>query len=66
MHPSYTQHSISYNGRNDAASFWLIDNHDGHMGEYWDRIFLLKDGIFKEIFNHADRNRLVTRLRGKR
>lgn len=33
----------------------LIDNHDGHMGEYWDKIFLLKDGIFKEIFNHADK-----------
>lgn len=33
----------------------LINNHDGHMGEYWDRVFLLKDGIFEEIFDHTDK-----------
>lgn len=33
----------------------LIDNHDGHMGEYWDKVFELKDGVFKEIYNHTDK-----------
>lgn len=33
----------------------LIDNHDGHMGDYWDKVFELKDGAFKEIYNHTDK-----------
>ena len=33
----------------------LIENHDGSMGEYWDKVFELKDGVFKEIFNHTDK-----------
>jgi hypothetical protein len=33
----------------------LIENHDGHMGEYWDKVFELKDGVFKEIYNHTDK-----------
>ena len=30
----------------------LMENKDGSMGEYWDKIFMLKDGTFTEIFNH--------------
>jgi len=33
----------------------LIENHAGSMGEYWDKVFELKDGVFKEIFNHTDK-----------
>ena len=33
----------------------LIENKDGSMGEYWDKVFLLKDGVFTEIFNHTDK-----------
>ena len=33
----------------------LIENKDGSMGEYWDKVFLLKDGAFTEIFNHTDK-----------
>ncbi len=33
----------------------LIENNDGSMGEYWDKVFELKDGVFKEIYNHTDK-----------
>lgn len=32
----------------------LIENNDGSMGEYWDKVFMLKDGAFTEIYNHTD------------
>jgi len=32
----------------------LIENNDGSMGEYWDKVFVLKDGAFTEIYNHTD------------
>ncbi len=33
----------------------LIENKDGSMGEYWDKVFELKGGVFKEIYNHTDK-----------
>ncbi|MCR5444125.1 MAG: hypothetical protein K6E96_00380 [Bacteroidales bacterium] len=33
----------------------LIENHDGHMGYYYDRVFRLENGVFTELFNHSDR-----------
>ena len=33
----------------------LIENNDGSMGEYWDRVFRLEDGRFTKIFDHTDR-----------
>lgn len=32
----------------------LIENNDGSMGEYWDKVFVLKNGAFTEIYNHTD------------
>lgn len=32
----------------------LIENNDGSMGDYWDKVFVLKDGAFTEIYNHTD------------
>ena len=32
----------------------LIENHDGSMGYYYDRVFRLENGVFTEIFNHTD------------
>lgn len=33
----------------------LIEDNDGSMGEYWDRVFRLEDGRFTKIFDHTDR-----------
>ena len=33
----------------------LIENNDGSMGEYWDKVIRLEDGKFTEIFNHTDK-----------
>jgi hypothetical protein len=32
----------------------MIENNDGSMGEYWDKVFILKNGAFTEIYNHTD------------
>ena len=32
----------------------LIENHDGSMGYYYDRVFRLENGVFTELFNHTD------------
>ena len=33
----------------------LIENNDGSMGEYWNRVFRLEEGKFTKIFDHTDR-----------
>lgn len=49
---------VEWNSWRCSASYisrsGLIENQDGSMGEYWDKVFELKDGVFKEIFNHTD------------
>lgn len=49
---------VQWNSLRCSSSFiprsGLIENQDGSMGYYYDRVFKLENGTFTEIFNHTD------------